>query len=105
MRINPCAEKVGAPGLKLRPVQQGVVSGRLPKQGCRDPSTIFEMQLVAQQSQEHAVRIWLIWVPLEARPLEPLREIRLTIGRVDLDRRLGERQAKQRQTLLKIGQA
>jgi hypothetical protein len=82
-----------------------MMSSRLPKQYCRDPPTIVEMQLVAQQSQEHAVCIWLIWVPLEARPLEPLRGIRLTIGWVDLDGCRGERQAKQRQPLLKGCQA
>ena len=99
-----CAEELGLPRLALNPVQKRIATNRLPEHRCRDPLAVFQMQLLAQQAQQHAVLSWLVRVPLEARTLEPLREVGLAIGRINLDRRFGERQPKQCKTLLKAVQ-
>jgi hypothetical protein len=40
-------------------------------------------------------------MPFEARPLEPLGQVRLMVARIGLQLRLGQRQTKERQTALR----
>src|SRR5688572_28566415 len=61
-------------------------------------------QLTPEEPQQHFIGCaGVLGVILEARSLEVLGQVLLAVGRIDLDHRLGERQAKQRQALVEAG--